>query len=68
MSDAFTICEIRGAEAWRTVYEGPVRDGTFGTLRDGASEPVADRYWQGYLEESGRADCIFMFLKPKPPP
>ncbi len=158
MSGDFTICEICGAEAWRTVYEGPVRDGTFGTLRDGASvarcngcgaerleesicpdagfyetdadrrkpkqrldagaffrghdelrefalgtlplgslrgktvadigcaggsfldhaaglaarlaaiEPGADRFWRGYLKESGRADCIYMLLKPKSSP
>ena len=37
MSDSFTNCETYSAEAWCTFYEGPVRDGTFGTLRDGAS-------------------------------
>ncbi len=60
MSGDFTTCEICGAEAWRTAYEGPVRKV--------AIEPAAERYWQDYLEESGRADCIFMLLKPKSSP
>lgn len=39
MSDAFAPCEICGADAWREIYRGAVRDGVFGHHRDDA--PVA---------------------------
>ncbi len=52
MSGDFTICEICGAGTWRTVYEGPVRDGTFGTLRDGASVARCSGCGAERLEES----------------
>ncbi len=29
-------------------------------------EPPTDRFRRGYLEDSGRADCIFMVLKADP--
>ncbi len=37
MRGDFVACEICGAENWRAVYQGPVRDGAFGTLREGAT-------------------------------
>ncbi len=37
-----------------------------GLARLAGIEPAADRSWAGYLEQSGRADCLYMFLKPKP--
>jgi 2-polyprenyl-3-methyl-5-hydroxy-6-metoxy-1,4-benzoquinol methylase len=32
----FNSCEICGSSKWKTVYEGSVRDGAFGNLRQGA--------------------------------
>ena len=37
-----------------------------GRTRLAGVEPPVDRFWRGYLEDSGRADCIFMFLKADP--
>jgi 2-polyprenyl-3-methyl-5-hydroxy-6-metoxy-1,4-benzoquinol methylase len=33
----FESCEICGSREWKTVYEGSVRDGAFGNLRQGAT-------------------------------
>lgn len=33
----FEPCEICGAKAWNTLYEGAVRDGAFGNLKQGAT-------------------------------
>lgn len=38
----FSACEICGAHEWRTVYQGPVRDGAFGSLQDGATVARCD--------------------------
>ncbi len=35
--DAFGACEICGTRDWRTVYEGAVRDGAFGKVRESAT-------------------------------
>lgn len=33
----FAACEICGADAWKPVYQGPVRDGAFGNLTEDTS-------------------------------
>lgn len=33
-NDDFPTCAICGGDSWRTVYEGPIRDGTFGVWRE----------------------------------
>ena len=56
MSGGFTICEICGAEDWRVVYEGPVRDGIFGTLRDGAGVARCNIFGTERLDERACPD------------
>lgn len=37
-----------------------------GQLRINGIDPLADDLWRAYLEQSGRADCIYMTLQPDP--
>ena len=57
--DGFAACEVCGADAWKPVYQGPVRDGTFGKLTPPTIVAACDDCGVGRLAEATCHDDDF---------